>query len=254
MLHYVYQLANANHEARKEALLAILRKIGVKHQIQSGTMNGVPVENIIVPLGNAHKRIVVGAHYDSVDGSTGANDNASGVSILLELIRRFRVTPPAASLDIVFFDHEEFHMLGSRLYVNTFIDDISAMINLDICGVGDTVLIAPQRNLSRGILADAVRKIDLETTPFQILEQLPAGDDHMFEEQGILNISVCILEEKDVQPMSVLFSGGKEVSKDDYPSIIETMHNGSRDSLEVVTQEALDKVLRFVYALIARLA
>ncbi len=89
----------------------------------------------------------------------------------------------------------------------------------------------------------------MAVAPFQILTKLPSGDDDVFEERGIPNISVCILEKRDVQPMSVLFSGQKEVSKDDFPSIIETMHNGSRDTVDVVTQEALEKVFRFLYEL-----
>ncbi len=134
MLQTVRKLAIADHEKRKSALTELLREIGAQVGTQSQELDGVLVENLIVKFGDAKKRIVVGAHYDSVDGSTGANDNASGVSILLELVRRLLVKPPTASLDIVFFDYEERHALGSRLYVDTCGADVLAMINLDICG------------------------------------------------------------------------------------------------------------------------
>ncbi len=250
MLDTVRKLALKDNRDRKAALIQELRRIGAKYTSQCASENGLPIENIIVSFGQSQKRIVIGAHYDSVDGSTGANDNASGVSILLALIQRFRLHPPKTSMDFVFFDQEEAHALGSKLYVRTCGVDVLAMINLDICGVGDQVLIAPQKNLIDGILADAVRTVNQETAPFQILTKLPDGDDGTFEDAAIPNISVCILEQRDVQPMSVLFSGQGEVSKDQFPSIIETMHNGTRDSIAVVTESALAKVFRFTYELL----
>jgi hypothetical protein len=51
--------------------------------------------------------VVVGAHYDSVIGSPGANDNASGVAALLALARRFAREKPARTLRFVAFANEE---------------------------------------------------------------------------------------------------------------------------------------------------
>jgi hypothetical protein len=65
--------------------------------------------------------IVIGAHYDSVQGSPGANDNASGVAAILALARAFAKTHPARTLRFVSFTNEEpplfqtTHM-GSRVY------------------------------------------------------------------------------------------------------------------------------------------
>jgi Zn-dependent M28 family amino/carboxypeptidase len=50
---------------------------------------------------------IVGAHYDSVSGSPGADDNASGVAILLELGRSLVEEPPLHTLWLVAFDLEE---------------------------------------------------------------------------------------------------------------------------------------------------
>lgn len=49
-------------------------------------------------------RVLVGAHYDSVDGSPGADDNASGAAALVEVAR---LLGPAAPVDVVLFDREE---------------------------------------------------------------------------------------------------------------------------------------------------
>ena len=51
--------------------------------------------------------IVIGAHYDSVRGSPGANDNASGVAALLELARWLREQPVSREVRFVAFVNEE---------------------------------------------------------------------------------------------------------------------------------------------------
>ncbi|HLJ73598.1 MAG TPA: M20/M25/M40 family metallo-hydrolase, partial [Thermoanaerobaculia bacterium] len=51
--------------------------------------------------------IVVGAHYDSVVGSPGADDNATGVAAIIELARRFGRLQPARTLRFVAFANEE---------------------------------------------------------------------------------------------------------------------------------------------------
>ena len=65
--------------------------------------------------------IVIGAHYDSVQGSPGANDNASGVAAMLALARAFAKTTPARTLRFVSFANEEPPLfqtehMGSRVY------------------------------------------------------------------------------------------------------------------------------------------
>ncbi|MDD5558427.1 M28 family metallopeptidase [Candidatus Methylomirabilis sp.] len=51
--------------------------------------------------------LLIGAHYDSVMGSPGANDNASGVAALLELSRLFTDITPALTVRFVAFVNEE---------------------------------------------------------------------------------------------------------------------------------------------------
>lgn len=65
--------------------------------------------------------VVVGAHYDTVDGTPGADDNASGVAALLALARRLVATPPARTLRFVAFANEEppfffTPQMGSHVY------------------------------------------------------------------------------------------------------------------------------------------
>ncbi|MBE7382605.1 MAG: M20/M25/M40 family metallo-hydrolase [Leptolyngbya sp. SIO1E4] len=84
--------------------------------------------------------IVVGAHYDAVPGSVGADDNASGVAALLELARYAANNPPARPLWCVAFDMEEYGLLGSRAYAETLKNrgqSIRLMVSLEMLGYCD---------------------------------------------------------------------------------------------------------------------
>jgi Zn-dependent M28 family amino/carboxypeptidase len=86
--------------------------------------------------------LVIGAHYDSVTGSPGADDNASGVAVLLELARLLAVAPLERTVRLVAFTNEEppFFMTaeqGSRVYAREAKrrgDDIRAMLCLESLG------------------------------------------------------------------------------------------------------------------------
>lgn len=59
--------------------------------------------------------IVLGAHYDTVPDSIGADDNSSAIAVLLEAARIFSAGPSPQALQLVFFDQEEQQIDGSGL-------------------------------------------------------------------------------------------------------------------------------------------
>jgi Zn-dependent M28 family amino/carboxypeptidase len=72
--------------------------------------DGVSVANLIVEIRGTTRPeeiVVVGAHYDSIDGTPGADDNASGVAGMLALARRFANAKPARTLRFVAWVNEE---------------------------------------------------------------------------------------------------------------------------------------------------
>jgi Zn-dependent M28 family amino/carboxypeptidase len=77
--------------------------------------------------------IVVGAHYDSVEGSPGANDNASGVAALIELARLLRGKNMDTPVRFVAFANEEppyFNTregMGSVEYLKSFEDPVKSI-------------------------------------------------------------------------------------------------------------------------------
>src|SRR5262245_38795183 len=64
--------------------------------------------------------IEVGAHYDTVPRSPGANDDASGVAALLEVARAVAGTPTRRAVRLCFFGAEELALTGSKAHVANF--------------------------------------------------------------------------------------------------------------------------------------
>ena len=81
--------------------------------------------------------ILLAAHYDGVPGTPAADDNATGVVVLLELIREFANTPLAIPLQFVAFDLEEYGMVGSQIYAEKLKQNnekIRLMFSLEMLG------------------------------------------------------------------------------------------------------------------------
>jgi hypothetical protein len=74
---------------------------------QSYDVGAVRCHNLEVELTGSSEIVVVGAHYDSVVGAPGANDNGSGVAATLALARRFASQRPRRTLRFVLFANEE---------------------------------------------------------------------------------------------------------------------------------------------------
>lgn len=60
--------------------------------------------------------LIVAAHYDTVQNSPGADDNASGLAVMLEAARSLRDRPVHAPVQFIGFSLEEHDLLGSRAY------------------------------------------------------------------------------------------------------------------------------------------
>ena len=90
--------------------------------------------------------MVIGAHYDTVPGCPGADDNATGVAVLLELARLFATQPPRRPVHLVAFDLEEYGLVGSRAYVESLQGQtIHLMLSLEMLGycAGESVQTYP---------------------------------------------------------------------------------------------------------------
>jgi hypothetical protein len=81
-------------EGRARALVSDrLRRLGYRVVLQDVRLPNGRVAQNVVGLGEGRPRVVLVAHLDGVPGSPAANDNASGVAVLLELARALRGRP-----------------------------------------------------------------------------------------------------------------------------------------------------------------
>ncbi|HBK98016.1 MAG TPA: peptidase M28 [Microcoleaceae bacterium UBA10368] len=83
------------------------------------------------------KPIVIGAHYDTVPGTPGADDNATGVAVLLELARDIASGPLKYPVQLVAFDMEEYGYLGSSHHAAKYKQQpksIRLMVSLEMLG------------------------------------------------------------------------------------------------------------------------
>ena len=102
--------------------------------------------NLIARRGSSTQpKVIVGGHYDSVLGSPGANDNASGTAVVLDLARRLAKSPEADRVWFVAFDGEEDGLHGSRSFVDRaspqFLSQLAGMINFDMVGINNELRI-----------------------------------------------------------------------------------------------------------------
>jgi aminopeptidase YwaD len=177
----------------------------VRHQryaVPAGDSWGVPVAageslNLVaVPPGFDFRSpyLLLGAHADTVAVSPGAEDNASGIAVLLETARRAAVEQPRLPVVFVAFGGEEprgpgddEHHFGSLHYVEAMTPverrNLRAMVALDRVGVGDRVSVAAAPGRSARVrtdLAAAARRVGVPT----VLDVDTASDHWSFALAG----------------------------------------------------------------------
>ena len=132
-------------EAAADYVEAQWRSNGYEVRRQVYEVRGVASANLEATLAGdarAQEILVIGAHYDTVPGSPGANDNASGVAALLEIASALRTLRPNLTLRFVAFVNEEqpffmTHRQGSRVYAREARargEDIRLMVALETIG------------------------------------------------------------------------------------------------------------------------
>jgi Zn-dependent M28 family amino/carboxypeptidase len=138
-------LATAGHFFVQEYIRQQLSQWG-SVEIHTFRVGSKTCKNLILNLPSIESEkeglptILIGAHYDAVPGTPGADDNATGVAVLLELAKMFANKPIKYPLRLVAFDMEEYGLLGSIDYANQLKQEqqqLRLMISLEMLGYRD---------------------------------------------------------------------------------------------------------------------
>ncbi|UCD65064.1 MAG: M28 family peptidase [Candidatus Zixiibacteriota bacterium] len=143
------------------------------------------------------QEIVIGAHFDAVANSPGADDNGSGTAAVLEMARVLKDVDVPRTLVFVAFDGEEGWGYGSDHYVDEAVErnaDITFMLNLDMIGFmdnNDSAWLYHGPEISYSLLWDEVARTYCGITG--VLGGVSWGSDHWpFQQAGY---DVCFAHE-----------------------------------------------------------
>ncbi|KAI3329731.1 Zn-dependent exopeptidase [Ustulina deusta] len=119
--------------------------------------------------GTSAEVVIVSAHYDSIGSTTsgrapGADDNASGVVVILEALRVLAAAKyaPANTLEFHFYSGEEGGLLGSRDVFNSYVGsgvDVLAVMNQDMTGYSPNNVIAVYTDYADTSLTSFIQKL-----------------------------------------------------------------------------------------------
>jgi hypothetical protein len=171
----------------------------VHYEVQNEWLAAYPTQNVwgYVPgTVQPDSFLLVTAHYDHLGQMgqiyfPGANDNASGVTMLLELAAHFRQKPLPYSLLFVAFAAEEAGLVGSRHFVEKekdFLKQIKFVLNLDLVGTGAEGIAVVNATVFPDDFALLEQAHKQEGSPFPSIQQrgeAPNSDHYFFSKNQV---------------------------------------------------------------------
>lgn len=197
------------------------RSFGYNVNIQKFEVDNGTSRNVVAWWPDSRRHgFVVGGHMDTVAGSPGANDNASGTAVVLELARLAAGKAPSEWVRFVAFGSEEYgsngtHHVGSQVFVNRLGDRgrrrLGGMTSVDMVADGRPLLVG-----NSGIAGDVVarslyRRIHDAGIAVRYHTLCDCSDHGPFEHAGI--------------PASFAYSGREENYHDDSDTVANMKPN-----------------------------
>lgn len=167
------------------------KKVKVTSKSEEKTVTS---HNVIVTVPGTEfpdEYVAIGAHYDSVEFSSGVWDNGAGVVTIMELLRYYKENPPKRTLKFVFFGAEEVGLKGAQAYLRDHPEDVEKfvfMFNADVGGniIGsNTVMTTAVDTLDGYVKAMAAE----EGFPCTVVQQVMSSDSAMFNDYGIPSLA-----------------------------------------------------------------
>jgi aminopeptidase YwaD len=173
----------------------------VQLNIENKFKTALRTQNVIgQAVGKRKKSIIISAHYDHLGmmGQVkfpGANDNASGVSLLLNLASYYSITPHKYNIIFICFGAEEAGLKGSKYFTEHPLLDLKKvkfLINIDIVGTGEEG-IAIVNALEENKAAKKIGKINTSLNYFKKIKirgQSPNSDHYWFSHHQVPSIFI----------------------------------------------------------------
>lgn len=261
----VEYLEGKNDEQRRVCIFTVLkeRELGPIVQKYSGGAN------IIYRSGRA-REIGVACHFDVAPDrddpnlmSPGANDNASSVAVVLDILERYNEDPlEHIGVRGLFFDGEENDLQGSKHYVGSGgLEGLEGVYNLELVGQGDMVAFWADGGLYEGKLLQAIESAasyrGVQSFRFPGIQKAfgNSGDHKSFNEVGFMEAfctTVIGREDLDIA-MKLMGSSQSEVDREvifqaplfrNYHKITDTSEKLSEDSLQMVSDLLWESLCR----------
>ncbi|MEK7163532.1 MAG: M28 family peptidase [Patescibacteria group bacterium] len=208
-ISYIRELEKKSNEGRVSYVKRTLSELEVDFVTQPFRHKLLKGENVIVTeyCGSSNKEILLTAHVNKYFSSPGANDNASGVSVLLKIAENLKKNNlnKRAGIKIIFFDLEDGLAIldGSSYFVeNSDLLKTSFVFNLDGVGMGECVTISPKIKESSpdqyvNIVLKQIHKLGLRYLSFNLPPLLV--EDHIpFVKRGKTAISFNLIPKEDL--------------------------------------------------------
>ncbi|MEQ1947291.1 MAG: M28 family peptidase [Bryobacteraceae bacterium] len=209
------------NEKRGPAIRQLFEDAGcVSPKIEELPVKGLKTPNVVCTSpGSLDSVIVVGAHFDLVEAGHGVVDNWSGASLLPSLYEGFTKTQRRHTFRFVAFAGEERGMVGSRAYVREIQknhDTVSAMVNMDTLGLGETEIWVSRADKNLVELMDlAAAATDLPVKGMNI-EAVGSTDSESFREKKIPAITIHSLTQATLPLLHSPKDNIDAIRKDEY--------------------------------------
>ena len=172
-----------------------LEAFGYRVRVARFSVDGRTSRNVVARWPRPRRRpIVIGAHLDTVRGSPGANDNASGLAVVIELARIFAGRPQARRVRFIAFGAEEYgrdgrHHVGSEVYVKRVGRKgrrrIAGMVSVDMVADGRPLIVGTAGIGSPVVARTFLRKLRGTGVDAEFRVTCDCSDNGPFERAGI---------------------------------------------------------------------
>lgn len=262
MIEHIKNLEKKTNKERTDYVKQTLKQINVTFSVQPFRQRILRGENIIVEqfCGDSPRQLLLTAHTNKYFSSPGANDNASGVAVLLGIISHLkkRNLKKTIGIKVVFFDHEDGLAIldGSSFFVShTDITNISFVLNLDGVGIGNSFTLSPRitRKNSNHYVSNILQFLNHKNIRYFSFDLPPLMiEDHMpFLQKNIRALSVNLMPEQDLEYLKdfakkswlqklieALFYRGS--NRKNHPMVVMRHRHNELDTSEYIQEKSLE--------------